>query len=300
MTLPKPVRHHYIPVFYLKRWAGRDGRLCEFSRPHKDVVPLRRAPSGTGFVDGLYALKGFPPELTQQVEERFFKTVDDGAAEVLRLLEKDGDRALLSVEQRSSWSRFILSLLTRCPEDLANFRNSWAAKMNRVDEEGERRYAEIRGPDDPATLAEYIATEPEEVREKFAFEAYMKLIDNPRIGGKLNMMPWKVVDVDDGRFSLLTSDRPVIRTNGLLVPRGHLALPIGPSKLFVMAAEEETLRGIASVRPRDLVRDCNRSVVESAVRYVYGLSDGQLRYVRAHMGINPEPRLFKQLEARGI
>ena len=32
-------KHHYLPVFYLKQWAGPDRRLCEFSRPHKVVKP---------------------------------------------------------------------------------------------------------------------------------------------------------------------------------------------------------------------------------------------------------------------
>jgi hypothetical protein len=27
----EPIRHHYIPVFYLKKWTGPDGRLCEYS-----------------------------------------------------------------------------------------------------------------------------------------------------------------------------------------------------------------------------------------------------------------------------
>ena len=36
---PDGEKHHYLPVFYLKQWAGKDGRLCEFSRPYKNVKP---------------------------------------------------------------------------------------------------------------------------------------------------------------------------------------------------------------------------------------------------------------------
>jgi uncharacterized protein DUF4238 len=34
-------KHHYIPVFYLKQWAGADGRLCQYSRPYNRVKPKR-------------------------------------------------------------------------------------------------------------------------------------------------------------------------------------------------------------------------------------------------------------------
>ncbi|WP_354002189.1 DUF4238 domain-containing protein [uncultured Reyranella sp.] len=40
--MSKLIKHHYIPVFYLKSWIGTDGKLCEFSRPHKTVVDRRR------------------------------------------------------------------------------------------------------------------------------------------------------------------------------------------------------------------------------------------------------------------
>jgi Protein of unknown function (DUF4238) len=54
-------KHHYTPVFYLKRWANTDGRLCEFSRPHKLVQPRRTNPDGTGYFRGLYTLDGLAP-----------------------------------------------------------------------------------------------------------------------------------------------------------------------------------------------------------------------------------------------
>lgn len=37
-----PIKHHHLPVFYLDRWTGEDSQLCQFSRPHNEIVPLRR------------------------------------------------------------------------------------------------------------------------------------------------------------------------------------------------------------------------------------------------------------------
>ena len=44
-------RHHYIPQFYLRRWAGDDDKVCEFSRPHKNIYRQRVYPIQTGFKD---------------------------------------------------------------------------------------------------------------------------------------------------------------------------------------------------------------------------------------------------------
>jgi hypothetical protein len=59
-----PHRHHYIPTSYLERWAGPDGRVCQFSGPYRNVVvPTRRHPEATGFLERGYELQKFEPEL---------------------------------------------------------------------------------------------------------------------------------------------------------------------------------------------------------------------------------------------
>lgn len=71
------IRHHYIPVFYLKRWcSGDDKKICEYSRPHKDIYDRRIFPVQTGFLDRLYETKGVPKLIAQQVEDDFMKSVD--------------------------------------------------------------------------------------------------------------------------------------------------------------------------------------------------------------------------------
>jgi hypothetical protein len=39
-------KHHYVPVFYTKEWAGLDGRVCEYSRPFREVKPDASIPMG--------------------------------------------------------------------------------------------------------------------------------------------------------------------------------------------------------------------------------------------------------------
>jgi hypothetical protein len=82
-------KHHYLPVFYLKQWAGTDGRLCEFSRPYKSVEPRRTHPDGTGYVRGLYKIEGLPPQTMNVIETKFLKPADGLASDALKALAAD-------------------------------------------------------------------------------------------------------------------------------------------------------------------------------------------------------------------
>jgi hypothetical protein len=112
------IRHHYIPVFYLKRWCDADGRLCEYSRPYKDFYTKRIYPVQSGFVDRLYEIKGVPEAMAQVVEDEFMKPVDSLAAISLTMLESGSDRIRNESKYRSAWSLFLMTLLMRMPEDL--------------------------------------------------------------------------------------------------------------------------------------------------------------------------------------
>jgi hypothetical protein len=100
----EPTRHHYIPVFYLKRWTGPDGRLCEYSRPYKETKAKRKHPAATAYVEGLYTVSGLPPERTQFVEKQFMQMVDSGAAEALTAMLK---RTAPAGNEEPDWIRTI-------------------------------------------------------------------------------------------------------------------------------------------------------------------------------------------------
>jgi hypothetical protein len=93
------IRHHYIPVFYLKRWCAEDRKLCEYSRPYKKIHSRRIFPVQTGFLDRLYEKKGVPKAMAQQVEDEFMKPADTFAAVALKMIETD-DEKIKSVNRR--------------------------------------------------------------------------------------------------------------------------------------------------------------------------------------------------------
>ena len=75
-----------------------------------------------------YELRGFEPAVAQQVETHFFRPLDSTASDALRLLESVPNDDW-SARLRSAWTKFLISLELRCPEDVSAFRKLWAADM---------------------------------------------------------------------------------------------------------------------------------------------------------------------------
>ena len=93
-----PEKHHYFPVFYQTRCAGADGRVCVYSKPHREVKALRRRPDQVGFEYDLYTISGVEFETASHLERRFFLQTDNDASQALAILESNptaaaGDKA---------------------------------------------------------------------------------------------------------------------------------------------------------------------------------------------------------------
>lgn len=212
-----PRRHHYAPVFYLRRWAGADGLLEQLSRPGGRAVKARRvAPTATGYQDDLYAMPGLPEHLVQQVEQNFMQKVDSQAAEVLAGLER-GPAAWTS-DSRSAWTRFIQSLQLRTPADVAGIKQGtlqdWGVLIPKIQE----TYEAMKRIGDPSTFEEFITSRDPLLVERMGMKILTVLIDAPEMGEFINNMTWEVFDLRNARLDLLTSDRPLEQVYGLWDP----------------------------------------------------------------------------------
>ncbi|HEY1943731.1 MAG TPA: DUF4238 domain-containing protein [Roseiarcus sp.] len=85
-------------------------------------------------------------------------------------------------------------------------------------------------------------------------------------------------------FPLLTSDRPIIMTNGISEPGGHVALPIGPKTLFIASNRQDIVKDVAGRKPEELVAFVNDRVVKQAREFVLGIDGRQLRFVQNRFG----------------
>jgi predicted RNase H-like HicB family nuclease len=150
LPVTEPLKHHYIPVFYLKRWMGEDERISVFQIRHNDVRVKRKHPSATGYFIGLYTIPGLPEDQAQLLEKEFMQRTDDIAAKALELmLSADGKDLMIPPALRFGWARFVFSLILRSPESLEKMRAALVKEAEKVVEELRDKYPQVRRPEDP-------------------------------------------------------------------------------------------------------------------------------------------------------
>lgn len=247
--MSKEGKDHYIPVFYLSRWNGTDHELCEFRRRDGKIEPQRIGPKGTGFMRGLYSVPGLPPENARYVETEFMQKLDDKAARALQAMLAVGTGDInLSETLSKAWATFLFSLILRVPETMT-------AMQMQLDD---------------------VKLKVQEVLPGFLSPGLVVRM--------LVAMQWRTKSLAAASHTMLTSDRPVIMTNGFAHHEGHVAIPLSPTTLFVATRNAETYSKINAMSDNLTVKEVNRKVCEQAIDYVYGLDDRQLRFVGNRLG----------------
>jgi hypothetical protein len=279
--MTKLPKHHYVPVFYLREWAGDDGRLAEFSRPTDADVKSRPAgPKGTGYVRGLYRFEGATEEAAEAFERLFFGHVDSLAKQALDIHLGRG-RKEWTGDSRSAWSRFVIGMLYRNPERIASLRKYIEDIALDSYEAGQAEYEAQMSEGDPSFL-DYLV-------KKVAYDALdwtTTIMNNEKIGLHLNHMRWSVRDVSDSGLKLFTSDRPVLMTNGLVGERAHLVMPISPSKAFVACNSEAMEREVLGYTSTIFAKGCNRNILRYAQKYAWNTDDQFINRANEHLAID--------------
>lgn len=86
-----PRQHHYLPVFYLKQWAGEDGRVHRFSRPFDNTIVTKHVSAkSTAYEEHLYSMTAEGVDPNTQMERSFMSSLDSEAARVLSFWVKTG------------------------------------------------------------------------------------------------------------------------------------------------------------------------------------------------------------------
>lgn len=283
------IKQHYIPQFYLKRWAVGD-KLVEFRRPNPaepEVKPHRKPPKGTAWQKGLYDFSGLPPDKQHHLEKVFFRFVDSGAANALEILE-NGQNAWTD-DLRQAWAMFLMSLSVRHPHDIEAFKAVYARDFAVISPEHEKAYQRARG-DDPASAEEYFRKLGDKLIPNLALNNLPKLVNHERAVTNLMNMHWLIAEPRrDGYF--LTSDRPVIRSF-LGYDDSHWVLPIGPRRLFVAAQRKGFGDALADAVSRNGWKEVNRQVLRQAVNLAFADDDKHLPLVQKHLAAGTRPSLF--------
>jgi hypothetical protein len=281
-----PDDHHFLPRFYLSAWAS-SGKLVEYSRPHELVVHTARAPKGTGKAKGLYSLTAeTDPLMREQVELRIMKKIDDDAAPVFRKLHEKRVNEISS-EERSAWATFLMSMIFRTPARLEMINEQIRSTDYEWTDQELEEYAATRSPDDPISPDEFLKAGTDDEISTTKLLLMTRMCGSPVIGQGLVDMRWGVIDLSSADHGLLTSDEPIITSNGLDKGDSFVMLPLGPTKLFIAGSTKRALWSFSSQSPRRLEGAINDCIVAQAHKIVIGHHDRHLTFVERRLGKSP-------------
>lgn len=293
---PKPQKHHYIPQFYLRPWLGDDHKLEEFGRvpPSGQIRSRRRGPESTGFEYNLYTMPGVTDDTKQNIEREFYGVVDRTAAAVRDKL-LTGPVAL-SPQERYDWSRFLVSLCIRNPDEMARMKAIVEKFTARPDQKMREIYASMRQDWQPDDVEGLLAATFPEAPELSAVMASTSMITNHVALTGIMHLHWRVFDTSRVRRKLVTCDRPVVMTGGIARENGHIAIPISPDKLFVATMYPAFAEWLGRWPTGRLVRESNAAQIGQARKHVYAVEDSPIAEVRRgmskreYMSLVNEPR----------
>ncbi|WP_189636846.1 DUF4238 domain-containing protein [Rhizobium phaseoli] len=302
-TSNAPGVHHYIPIFYTKRWASGSPRmLTRFTQwPSGNFAVDRKAPKGVGWERDGYAFDGFSGDEAAAIELKLMKPKDHRASQILARLEQNGTSGHWTSEERYDWTWFIVSLLVRGPEDVrsakVNVSREWAIPNERMEERYRNVIREFPGFTAPASLREYIASQDENYGKRLGMKIMADMTDHNAISTMIANMHWGVRSIEAGR-QLLTSDRPVRQEFPLRSEQSFVTLPIGPQRIFVAAKSPRGLNRLLQSDPRVLVERNNRKIVRQARQFVFATDDSERDWVWKNIAREPQPAFFDFIESR--
>lgn len=289
MSIPinEPKKHHYIPAFFLRNWESKsEKKLVEFRSIHQKLLPKEVSAEGTGYKDLLYShTSDEAGNLNHSFEKDYLSSLDNDAAVALRIIISEDPS--FDQDVKTDWSRLVMSLMTRTPEDIDSFKKS-TEYMNENPSPFrkfiiEKLSAELKIS--PEECYEIVANLPQHEIGEVVFKSLGSLIEWSQMIPILTSMKWCVRDIHNSNYNFLISDRPIITNNKLAMPSGFLTMPVTPKRLLIMHHGSSDVANLfINSSDNEVVRYCNRAVVQAARQYVWSTTRAQEGYVRKWLG----------------
>ncbi len=223
---------HFIPQFYLKRWTVNGKLSVAKYIPHTNKIAWSElSTKGTGFEKGLY----------KEVEEKFFKPLDDSGSKVTQWFEKNQTDYIKKIDmgegKHLSWAKYIIAQLIRIPDVFRDLTEKYIGMG---------------------------------VEESDSRELAVSLVENEGVIKDLQALTWVFAKIQCN-YELITCDNPLIfKPNNLLHPRCVIILPMGP-KAFFLATPQGNIKNITTDQ-RGIVSSINQEVLKNANERIYAKS----------------------------
>jgi uncharacterized protein DUF4238 len=252
-----PEKHHFLPRFYLERWAS-GGKVTRFVRPRGAGYPIHRksvAPAAVAYERNLYEVPtANTPAARQMLELEFYQRIDDRAAIALDKIDREQHG---TANDRIAFAQFVLSLLLRNPAHIEHARNQLrAALRKRPDESG---FEDMLTAEVNLMLAD--------------------IIQSPRSVEMMASMKVFKIGTPKASLSLLTSGRPTMLSHNIPSRDGFILFPYAPDKMIALVNDPDVASAFYTQEPDALVRAINDAVVVQAQSVVIGGEDADREFV---------------------
>lgn len=289
-----PKNHHYIPVFYLKKWRINvdknnklNGQLLEYSKPYKDVFYRWKYPTATGFETNLYTHKKFCDIDKYIIETETMGDIDNKTSNIIVDLI-NGSIPKRQSSNRRIWAAFMANIAHRVPERFSGIKKIFDFADEEVNKVLRDCYYSVRSEEDPGTATEFI---DQYDRDRFSID-FIKYISNiwsnKDFVNNICNMKWSVKSTN--KFPFLTSDRPLVgRIHSTSTTKtspkklSYICFALSPEKIFVAATSNAALKSLATERG-GLSRMYNNEVVKQCKNYVYSRDLHQDAFIKNNFG----------------
>jgi hypothetical protein len=186
---------------------------------------------------------------------------------------------------KMAWTRFIMTLFYRTPEGV---RRSFEMIQKYYEEslsELHTVYDKLKKPTDPPTAEEYVKHHTGRMTTQTMIEHLLDIMQSEQVGTRIMNMQWHMGQIHNARHTFLTSDRPIIMTNGIGFPHSHLAMPLSPVHIFIATNTDKEANKIKALSKNgEVVFRLNDQIARQARKFVYGNDARQLRFVENRLG----------------
>jgi Protein of unknown function (DUF4238) len=247
MSTPK--KHHYLPEFYLKRWAV-DGKLFRYERPrgaNGELHCSHKSPAAVGYIPNLYQIPDQEdPKESQSLELNLFQKIDDRAAAAFQKFDRFDGQIEPTESDHLALCQFTISLLHRTPKRLD------ALKIQLSNEQIGAPFAGMMGEEYDVKLK---STTNRLLELLVLSDDYLPIFSRFKAGRIISRGTSK---------TFLTSDRPMTASSPMLGPDSFMILPYAPDRILLFANKKSIIDSFSAQKSDILVKGINEAIVEQS------------------------------------
>ena len=226
-------KNHYLPRFYLKQFANKDGKILRTYRDNNTLRERLFGPKGTGYIKDLYSFKDEGISASVIEKDYFERTVlgpiDNSGAIILKKLISKAP-CDLTEEENEMWAVFLNSLLERHPQRIRGRDKKAVDMANEKLLELKRYFGTV--PDGRVNVLDMVNVEA--MAKNFHRKYIINELGNKKPIGYLKKFHLVKIKIKSSKeLSFVTGDNPVVVNFGNPWPIHWYTISLSPNVLLL-------------------------------------------------------------------